>query len=131
MTHLPFNPQPIEQLRGRVHEAMRTVYSPEFCQRFPAEGPSFKPEHVFDFVHNDVQFRVLISIDESKPLGRILHVSCSCNRGIPSVGTATWAFSQIYGHGVLYSLGECVITNVTHLMFKVPERAREACHANR
>lgn len=126
---IPHSPQSIEQLRARFPLAMRAVYSVEFCQRFPSEGPSYRPEHTFDFIDNGVGFRVMVSVDEIPSFGLVLHASVSCSRGLPCLATSLWAFSQIYGPGVIAQRGYFVSDGVTHLIFDLPERAAEVANA--
>jgi hypothetical protein len=123
VSFLPWNPQPVDQLRARFPRALERVYSVPFCKRFPSEGPSGRPEHVFDFVDRGVCYRVIASIDDMPGEGRWLHVSVSCSAGIPSIGTAQWAVAQVHGHGVLLFEGYYVEREVTNLFFRPPVAA--------
>lgn len=71
---IPFNPEPLEQLKSRVSRAWEGTYSINLIQTNPDGRPSLKPQHVFDFEDG---LRLILSRDELEKDVVFYHVSAS------------------------------------------------------
>lgn len=85
---LPFEPQPIEQLRARLKHALTRVWDADAIVASidagrQADRPHDHREHVFDFSVASNRLRTIVSIDRCACHGHRLHVSASSNAGIP------------------------------------------------
>ncbi|MDB5294086.1 MAG: hypothetical protein JWO31_69 [Phycisphaerales bacterium] len=121
---LPFRPEPIEALVARLPAALREVVRAEFCRRFPAEAPSKKRAHVFDLIDRGQPYRIVVSLDHERQLGRFLHVSISRPDGPPSPVAAQRLLHGLLGPCVLYLRDETVRGSVRHFSFKPPAALR-------
>ena len=71
---IKFNPQPLEQLKARFHEAISTLYNQIEVKEGNQPLPSKRPENVFDFGDG---VRLIISREETPEGNQVIHISGS------------------------------------------------------
>jgi hypothetical protein len=72
---VPFEPQTLDELKARFHEAVSGVVDTDEIRRGLRPPPSREPKHVFDF---DDGLRLIVSVDRVMD-EEFLHVSASSN----------------------------------------------------